>query len=354
MIQTALNSMITLMLAKFILNDVPHYLFEETTMRSLKVMRVDDRPATPGQLRYIAILCTELKMTTPYEERIKTFGEAGMMIRELEEERRYRRKLKSGSPGSFRIGRTTVDKIGDDLERTWHRIESDMDTRMQSSLNILKEVLGHYWFEPVVAAWDNGNLVGVAVYETHYDRDLGIRETHLKELASFSHKPGVGRALAEEVMKIGREEDSGIVSVSYGPGNREFYEKLGFVQNVYYPDEPTSMMYKLKSGNPNAATGTCYQDAWRYVMHNTDAVLVHGTIVGLRGRMSHAWVELPDGTIWEPASQAIFPIEKYYEMVDPVVEDRYTGEEAALMLSVGKHGPWTDEERAQWIRQEVQ
>ena len=98
-------------------------------------------------------------------------------------------------------------------------------------------------------------------------------------------------------------------------------------------------------------TGTCYRDAWRYVMHHVEdqPVLVHGTIVGLYGRMNHAWVELPDGTVWDPSSQTKMPIEKYYSLVDPIVEDRYTADEAAHMLSVGKHGPWTDEERMKHI-----
>lgn len=114
-------------------------------------------------------------------------------------------------------------------------------------------------------------------------------------------------------------------------------------------------------GNPDTkalppiqeAKGTCYRDAWRYVMHNIEGVLVHGTIVGLRGRMSHAWVELPDGTVWDPSSQVKMPMEKYYSLVDPIVEYRYTADEAAHMLSVGKHGPWSDEERARWLFERV-
>jgi len=98
-------------------------------------------------------------------------------------------------------------------------------------------------------------------------------------------------------------------------------------------------------------TGTCYQDAWRYVMRHVEdhPVLAHGTIVGLRGRMNHAWVELPDGTVWDPSAQVPMPIEKYYSLVDPIVEDRYTADEAAHMLSVGKHGPWSAEERMKYI-----
>ena len=91
MIQTALNSMITLMLAKFVLNDVPH-------ASGLLANPDYEGRATHGQLRYIAVLCQQLKMTVVYEEQVKTFGEAGRMIRELKAEREYRKRLKSGKP----------------------------------------------------------------------------------------------------------------------------------------------------------------------------------------------------------------------------------------------------------------
>ena len=70
MIRTAFNGMIAVMLAKFLLNDVPH-----------AVGLLDN----PGQ-----------EDPTPYEEQIKTQGEAGRMIRELEAERSHRRSRRSG------------------------------------------------------------------------------------------------------------------------------------------------------------------------------------------------------------------------------------------------------------------
>jgi len=44
---------------------------------------------TTGQLRYIASLCMRLGKETPY---VETMGEAGRLIRELEDEDAYRRK----------------------------------------------------------------------------------------------------------------------------------------------------------------------------------------------------------------------------------------------------------------------
>ncbi len=100
-----------------------------------------------------------------------------------------------------------------------------------------------------------------------------------------------------------------------------------------------------------APTGTCYHDAWQYVMRHVEAqpVLVHCTVHTLSGQINHAWVELPDGTVWDTASKVKMPIEKYYSLVDPIVEDRYTVDEAATMLNVGYHGPWTAEERMKHI-----
>ena len=92
MIQQALNTMLTIILAKFILNDVPH-------ASGLLANPDYERKPTSGQLRYIAILSQQLRMTVVYEERVRTFGEAGMMISELKAEKEYRKKLKSGKIG---------------------------------------------------------------------------------------------------------------------------------------------------------------------------------------------------------------------------------------------------------------
>jgi len=242
MIQQAMNGMIAIMLAKFMLNDVPHYLFEDTTMRELKVTRVDERDATPAQLRLIAIKSARLKIPEPV---VKGFGEAGRMIRELQAEETSRKKLgggNPGSPGSIRVQRLTTDMVLDDLERTL----STMNPEMYESMSILKDVMGYYYMEPCIAAWDNGNLIGILVYDTYKDKDAGIQTTHIAQLASFTHTPGVGRVLINEVMKIGEEKRSDIISVGHGPGARGFYENLGFTQNTYEPSTPESMMYKLK------------------------------------------------------------------------------------------------------------
>lgn len=206
-------------------NEYKGYFFEETPEGAVRVYSSTEswmlrRPEYVADNEYLAKLWVDLLL-----------GEARV-----------------SAVGDLRLERTTTDKILDDLERTWHRIESDMSTEMQSALGILKEVMGHYYEEPCVVVWDDGNLVGVAVYETYDDVNLGTRETHIKELASFIHGLGIGGLLVQEVIEIAREEGSHNVTLSHGPGAKSFYESLGFVEDTRLMpagEVGTLMMYKL-------------------------------------------------------------------------------------------------------------
>lgn len=111
MLLTAFNGMITILMAKFMMNDVPHYLFETSTMRELKVMHVDERGATGPQLHYIAILSSRLKISEPV---VKGFGEAGRMIKELEAEEKYRKskRLRSVNP---KLSDVVITEIADNI-----------------------------------------------------------------------------------------------------------------------------------------------------------------------------------------------------------------------------------------------
>jgi len=107
---------------------------------------------------------------------------------------------------------------------------------------------------------------------------------------------------------------------------------------------------KLESGNP-VQYGTCYEDAWHYVIKEEEGELIHGTAISLGRRLPHAWVELPAGYIWEPYSGGYLTKNRFQELADPIEEHRYTVEEAAIMVArVGKHGPWSGEERATYLR----
>ena len=83
MINVTFQAAMAVLIAKFMFNDLPHaagligYLGQE--------------PPTTGQIRYIAVLCQQLGMSAPYEEQVRSRGEAGRMIRELEAERESRK-----------------------------------------------------------------------------------------------------------------------------------------------------------------------------------------------------------------------------------------------------------------------
>lgn len=53
--------------------------------------------------------------------------------------------------------------------------------------------------------------------------------------------------------------------------------------------------------------GRCYELPGQIVLHNPDTSLVHGSIQGLGNpRLAHAWVDLPDDSVWEPATNQVW------------------------------------------------
>ena len=74
-------------------------------------------------------------------------------------------------------------------------------------------------------------------------------------------------------------------------------------------------------------------------------LLVHGTIHGEDsplGRIGHAWLRLPDGTIWEPiAAELHVNWAAWRDWAAAKVEATYTTEEAARNVLVHSHyGRW--------------
>jgi hypothetical protein len=104
-------------------------------------------------------------------------------------------------------------------------------------------------------------------------------------------------------------------------------------------------------------TGTCYQDAFRYLKEHEDAILVHGTAQHITregiGRTGHAWVELPDGTIWEPETNMIITREQF-EVSKPEVIKRYNFTAAAIeILKHSHYGPWHEEKMPQTVAEPI-
>ncbi|GAJ16026.1 unnamed protein product [marine sediment metagenome] len=66
--------------------------------------------------------------------------------------------------------------------------------------------------------------------------------------------------------------------------------------------------------------GTCYEDAWRYLIKEEEGELIHGTVESLGRRIGHAWVELPTGFIWEPRTKSYFSIKDFHIAASPIEE----------------------------------
>jgi len=97
--------------------------------------------------------------------------------------------------------------------------------------------------------------------------------------------------------------------------------------------------------------GRCYENAWRFLIKEGEGKLVHGTVQTIDKRIDHAWVETETGYIWEPESGEFMESAYFDEIAKPEVEAEYTPEEAAIMVVRVKNlGPWTIEERRQFLK----
>jgi len=121
--------------------------------------------------------------------------------------------------------------------------------------------------------------------------------------------------------------------------------------DLYLPQKSITKIVRHSVGNPNTATGACYPDAWRFLIKQEEGELVHGEVTGADGMTrKHAWIELPTGFIYEPQTARFYEHDVFKRAFNPVGAARYTAEEAAIMVArTGNHGPWTDEERAEWL-----
>ncbi len=259
MIPTFFNGMIAILMAKFMLNDVPHALGMSSPPTYNSIEPYQGEPGAASTHRTIRVVPpTPTRVLGP----------------------------------TLTVERTSVNmKMLDDLEATWHRIESDRSYDMQSALGILKEVMGHYFEHPAVAVYQGEDLVGVAVYEVGRDKDLQIDYTAIKELASFTHKPGVGRMLVDEVIKIARENACDEVTLSHGAGAKGFYDRLGFkLYEGAGGETGTLMVYELKGGNPgHGAKWIPPEEKYRLVKRTK-----RGSLVVVQRKGDKATLEIPN------------------------------------------------------------
>jgi len=100
--------------------------------------------------------------------------------------------------------------------------------------------------------------------------------------------------------------------------------------------------------------GTCYADAWRFLIKHGEGELVHGTVYSGNRRIGHAWVQTNPDFIWEPQTGRYFTNLGFRCDFAPIEESRYSPEQAAVMLARARHfGPWTEEERRQYLKDNV-
>ncbi|GAI64779.1 unnamed protein product [marine sediment metagenome] len=119
--------------------------------------------------------------------------------------------------------------------------------------------------------------------------------------------------------------------------------------------EPGQLRFKTLLRERKEEYGTCYEDAWRFLIKQEEGELVHGTVWSEGGErtVKHAWVELPTGYVWEPQTGDYYPAMLFQQLFIPLDEHRYTVEEAAIMAArTGNHGPWTEEEKIQVLSRE--
>ena len=131
----------------------------------------------------------------------------------------------------------------------------------------------------------------------------------------------------------------------------KFLDRISWLRHHYKEKHP-GMWGKQQKYEPLAVTkGTCYEDAWRFLLKEEEGYLIHGTVWSEGKRIKHAWVETETGYIWEPETKRFYTKQGFENVAAPVEEHRYTPIEASIMAARTKNfGPWTDEERGKYLK----
>jgi len=88
--------------------------------------------------------------------------------------------------------------------------------------------------------------------------------------------------------------------------------------------------------------GRCYELAGELALQNSKTELIHGSIQGFGApRLAHAWVVLPDESIWEPTTNKVWEKSIFYGFFNAIVRKRYDQQAFLRMLVRHEHwGPW--------------
>jgi hypothetical protein len=99
-------------------------------------------------------------------------------------------------------------------------------------------------------------------------------------------------------------------------------------------------------GDPSRK-GRCYELSCYALVFGTappNSILVHGSIHGPDDdmeRIAHAWLELPNGKVWEPYTHSVYV--NWLTFAEPREERRYTRYQAIRMVrQTGTWGAWHD------------
>jgi len=134
----------------------------------------------------------------------------------------------------------------------------------------------------------------------------------------------------------------------------KFPERIAWLRSHYKEKHPGMWGRMQPAVTPTEPLGTCYEDAWRFLIREEEeGELIHGSVQTIGKRINHAWVELPS-LVWEPKSGESMRKDYFYEIAEPQEQARYTTEEAVIMAArTGNLGPWTDQERKQYLKGEA-
>ena len=127
-----------------------------------------------------------------------------------------------------------------------------------------------------------------------------------------------------------------------------------FIRGVVARDGPRREGTRTYKPHPPVPenSGECYSTSGRFIMdevrHDQDATLVHGVIRNLNGDVAHGWVELDDGFIFEPATDAVYHPDDFEHLFRPLTIIEYPKTIALAMIAKNRHwGPF-DEVSEQW------
>jgi len=90
--------------------------------------------------------------------------------------------------------------------------------------------------------------------------------------------------------------------------------------------------------------GRCYELSGKKAGFTSGSVLVHGSIQGYdHAPIGHAWVVLPSGEVWEPATDTAYDADAFQRLFNPTPIVTYTSTEArAKMVETMNFGPWDE------------